>query len=60
LGFHNSDNNFLALSQGLFVNQSWAEVRRELERLIDYERLEVLISNGEPGVEALLRERMRH
>jgi len=45
---------------GLFVNQSWAEVRRELERLIDYERLEVLISDGEPGVEALLREGMRH
>ena len=45
---------------GIFVNQSWAEVRRELERLIDYRRLEVLISDGESGVEALLREGMRH
>jgi hypothetical protein len=44
---------------GLFVNRSWAEERKELERFIDYERLEVLISDGEPGIEALFREGMR-
>ncbi|OAQ20609.1 ISH6 family transposase [Thermosulfurimonas dismutans] len=45
---------------GFFVNRSWEEVRRELERVIDYEEVEVLISDGEPGIEALLREGMRH
>jgi len=45
---------------GLFVNRRWEEVREELEKVIDYEGLEVLISDGEPGIEALLGEGMRH
>ena len=45
---------------GIFVNRSWREVRKELEGCIDYGRVEVLISDGEPGIEALLREGMKH
>jgi hypothetical protein len=41
---------------GLLVNQSWTEVRKGLKRFTDYERLEVLISDGEPEIEALLRK----
>ena len=45
---------------GIFTNWSWKEIRKELEKRIDYGKLEVLISDGESGIEALLREGMKH
>jgi len=58
LGAERAEGPWIPL--GIFAGWSWKEVRKELERRIDYERLEVLISDGEPGIEALLGEGMKH
>jgi transposase-like protein len=45
---------------GFWVQQSWKDIRKDLEQRLNYEGLEVLISDGEPGIEeALLTEGMR-
>lgn len=46
---------------GVWVQKSWEQIRMDLDNRLDYTRLEVLFSDGGPGiVEALLAEGMRH
>lgn len=45
---------------GFWVDKDWAEIKRDLERRINYEGLEILLSDGAPGIEEnLLEEWMR-
>ncbi len=45
---------------GFWVGKSWNFIRKELEERLNYEKLEILFSDGEPGIEEnLLREGMR-
>jgi len=45
---------------GFWVDKSWKLIREELGERLAYERLEVLFSDGEPGIEEnFLREGMR-
>lgn len=45
---------------GFWVDKSWKSIREELSQRLDYERLEVLFSDGEPGIEEnFLTEGMR-
>ncbi len=45
---------------GFWVDKGWDEIRRELEERLRYEKLEVLFSDGGPGIEEnLLAEGMR-
>ncbi|MDH7511904.1 MAG: hypothetical protein QHH14_03035 [Clostridiales bacterium] len=45
---------------GFWVNKDWASIRQDLEKRLDYRKLEVLLSDGEPGIEEnLLSEGMR-
>lgn len=45
---------------GFWVDKSWDQIRKDLDRHLDYKRLEVLFSDGEPGIEDnLLDEGMR-
>lgn len=36
---------------GFWIDTEWAEIRKELESRVDYEKLEVLFSDGGPGIE---------
>jgi len=46
---------------GFWVDKSWKEIKKDLEDRLDYQRLEVLFSDGGPGIEeALLEEGMLH
>lgn len=46
---------------GFWINESWKEIKKDLETRIDYKRLEVLFSDGGPGIEeAFLEEGMLH
>jgi hypothetical protein len=46
---------------GFWINADWAEVRKQLEARLDYEKIEVLFSDGGPGIEEnLLRAGMKH
>lgn len=45
---------------GFWISKDWKEVRKDLQARLNYGSLEVLISDGETGIEALLEEGMRH
>jgi len=46
---------------GFWIEKSWQEIKSDLEERLDYKRLEVLFSDGGPGIEeALLEEGMLH
>lgn len=46
---------------GFWINTEWSEIREELNRRLDYEKLEVLFSDGGPGIEEnLLRAGMEY
>ena len=46
---------------GCWVQKSWEQIREDLDKRLDYTRLEILFSDGDPGIiEALLAEWMRH
>lgn len=46
---------------GFWIDRKWDEIRKELEDRLDYSKLEVLFSDGGPGIEQnLLAEGMRH
>ena len=46
---------------GIWVNKSWKHIANDLKECLNYDRLEVLISDGGPGIEYhLLSEGMRH
>jgi hypothetical protein len=46
---------------GAWVDTSWEFIAEDLKERLDYDKLEVLISDGEPGIkENLLTEGMRH
>lgn len=45
---------------GFWVDKDWSSIRQDLEKRLDYGKLEVLLSDGEPGIEEnLLSEGMR-
>ncbi len=46
---------------GFWVDKDWKFIRTDLEKRLDYSKLEVLLSDGGPGIEFnLLSEGMRH
>ena len=46
---------------GFWIDKSWREIKKDLENRLDYKRLEVLFSDGGPGIEeAFLEEGMMH
>jgi hypothetical protein len=46
---------------GVWVQKGWEQIRKDLDKRLDYKSLEVLFSDGGSGiVEALLAEGMRH
>jgi transposase-like protein len=46
---------------GFWIDQDWASIRQDLEARLRYGRLEVLLSDGGPGIEEnLLQDGMRH
>ncbi|GFP19798.1 hypothetical protein HKBW3S03_01302 [Candidatus Hakubella thermalkaliphila] len=46
---------------GFWINTDWAEIRKELEERLDYQKIEILFSDGGPGIEEnLLRAGMDH
>lgn len=46
---------------GFWIDQSWKEIKKELESRLDYTHLEILFSDGGPGIEeAFLEEGMWH
>ena len=36
---------------GIWINKSWENIRRDLDKWVNYRRLEVLFSDGEAGIE---------
>lgn len=46
---------------GFWINTDWAQIRKELEERLDYQKIEILFSDGGPGIEEnLLRAGMDH
>ena len=46
---------------GFWINTTWAQIRQELQQRLDYEKIEVLFSDGGPGIEEnLLRAGMHY
>lgn len=46
---------------GFWISQQWAQIRKDLEARLAYEKIEILFSDGGPGIEEnLLREGMNH
>jgi len=46
---------------GFWINKGWSKIKKDLKNRLDYGHLEVLFSDGEPGIEeALLEKGMRH
>lgn len=46
---------------GFYIDKRWEEIKKDLEKRIDYSKIEVLFSDGERGIlENLLDEGMRH
>lgn len=46
---------------GFWIHTTWAQIRQELQRRLEYEKIEVLFSDGGPGIEEnLLRKGMDH
>ena len=44
---------------GIWIGQSWEEIVSDLKKRMDYEKIQVLISDGGPGMESFLTEGMR-
>jgi hypothetical protein len=46
---------------GIWVNKSWEYIAKDLKARLNYKNLEILFSDGEPGIESnLLTKGMRH
>jgi hypothetical protein len=46
---------------GFWINTSWAQIYRELQQRLNYQKIKVLFSDGGPGIEEnLLQEGMQH
>ena len=46
---------------GFWIDKGWKEIKKDLEDRLDYKRLEILFSDGGPGIEeTLLEEGMLH
>lgn len=46
---------------GFWINTQWAQIRKELEARLDYDKLDILFSDGGPGMEEnLLTQDMKH
>lgn len=46
---------------GFWIDTDWGEIRKQLEGRLDYERIQILFSDGGPGIEEnLLRAGMDH
>jgi len=46
---------------GFWINTNWVQIYRELRQRLDYQKIEILFSDGGPGIEEnLLQEGMRH
>jgi len=45
---------------GVWVNTSWNEIKKDLKTRMAYEKLELLLTDGEPACEVFLEEGMRH
>lgn len=45
---------------GVYVNTSWKDIKVDLKSRLNYDKLEVLLSDGEQGCEVFLEEGMRH
>ena len=46
---------------GFWINTNWSQIRQELEKHLDYQKIKVLLSDGGPGIEEnLLRKGMRY
>lgn len=46
---------------GFWINKSWKDMKQDLKNRLDYSRLEILFSDGGPGIEeAFLEEGMLH
>lgn len=46
---------------GIWIDKSWKKIRQDLNQRLDYQKLEVLFSDGGPGIEEnLLAPGMRH
>jgi len=43
----------------IWIDWCWEKIAKDLKNRLDYEKLQVLISDGEPGMENLLTEGMR-
>ena len=55
----NEKENFEVV--GMWIDESWEKIRRDLNQRLDYSKLEVLFSDGESGIEEnLLASGMRH
>ncbi|RKY84036.1 hypothetical protein DRQ11_12145 [candidate division KSB1 bacterium] len=47
--------------QGMWIDKSWEKIRHDLNHRLNYSNLEVLFSDGSPGIEEnLLASGMRH
>ncbi len=44
---------------GFWINESWEDIKREIEGRLDYTKLEVLFADGDREIQALLGEGMR-
>lgn len=45
---------------GIWVDKSWEYIARDLKKRLAYQKMEILFSDGEPGIANLLTEGMRH
>lgn len=46
---------------GFWRNKSWSQIKKDLKTRLNYDCLEVLFSDGGPGIEEVLLEKgMRH
>jgi hypothetical protein len=44
---------------GIWVEKSWKYIAHDLKQRLDYDKMQILISDGGPGMEALMTEGMR-
>lgn len=44
---------------GIWVDKPWKDIASDLKKRLDYDKMQVLISDGGPGMEALVTEGMR-
>jgi len=44
---------------GIWIDKSWKYIAHDLKQRLDYDKMQILISDGGPGMEALMTEGMR-